>query len=193
MEITEKELRRIVRTEVRKALQEVFPIRVLDLTDSDKREIWDRVASTIPVHAAVMPVQMFDNTDGKVKNFGTWAQPQTFNNTVQFNDDITLAQGKKILLGDGDSFINESTDDNIHFFVIDGISKLVVGRYAVWYTTQIIMNGNNIGDIGFAKFDEITTPSATAAHVKVYAKEKGATNSLYFKTDDGTEHEVASV
>jgi len=188
MEITEKELRRIVRTEVRKALQEVFPIRVLDLTDSDKREIWDRVASTIPVHAAVMPVQMFDNTDGKVKNFGTWAQPQTYQALTTHEGGIQLGLNRRITFDDDlDGYLYASANNVIR--VVTGGNILISfweGSISLHY--GVACDGNWLTDVGQLRLREVaSTPSVVANTAQVYCKDVGGVSHLFAQRDNAAE------
>ncbi len=108
--------------------------------------------------------------------------------------------GNRLSFGDGDTFIRESVDGDWRFegetvirFLIGGNERIRVLDDSVVILRRLEMFGQGITNVGYFRMEEITDPAAVAGHVMFYAKEKGGSNALYFRTDDGVVHEVATV
>lgn len=111
---------------------------------------------------------------------------------VIVGDDIVMGSGQRIYFDDNLDTYLRIADDQIWFYT-GGTWRLLISNDAVNYGRSMNMNGYPLVDTSRVELDEVAAPAARAAHVRLYAKAKGESNSLYFRTDDGVEHEVATV
>lgn len=170
------------------------PKRIANIVADPNRNIAEK--DEISYLKDARPVVGVDPDTGDLFRLGTpWADPQVFDDVALFNNGIRFPQALPRAITfdtDLDTYIYSTLDDNM-FFRVGGYTYMGFNPGMFMYGT-VNMLGNGFNNCERIQMDErASIPTPPASHLYLYNKIQGGTNHLYFKSDDGTDHEVASV
>jgi len=182
-------------------LKKLFPYRIIDTNIQHERVIRNPSDGRTQVDEVVHGVMQYDPDTGELIPFGTWTQPQVFENTAEFQDDVEfqnpvvfleetdhqaglqVSQGQHITLdNDEDSYL-VAINDLRWDFVIDGWRRITLTSGQVVFLVAE-------EHLSYARFRSIVKPTQVVNYAHLYCKLVGGKGHMFAMDEDGNEFDL---